>query len=80
MDMVILPVYEEALAHAIFGANGLDAMHHAQGLKGSTGTFVSTYFPTASHGDLLSLSPVGVAMGTQALGFLTSFGALLPAP
>jgi hypothetical protein len=80
MDMVILPVFEEALAQSIFGAMGLDAAHHAQGRQSSNGAFVSTYFPTASHGDLLSASPVGVAMVTQALGFLTSFGALLPAP
>ena len=80
MDMVILPVYEEALAHSIFGDSGLDAAHHAQGRQSSNGALVSTYFPTAGHGSLLSGSPVGVAMVTQAVGFLASFGALLPAP
>ena len=30
-DMVILPPFEAALAHAIFGADGLDAAGHAQG-------------------------------------------------
>ncbi|HWE28121.1 MAG TPA: hypothetical protein VHB97_08975, partial [Polyangia bacterium] len=64
----------------IFGDAGLDAMHHAQGRRSSDGALVSTYFPTAQHGELLSSSPTGVAMVTQALGFLTSFGALLPAP
>ncbi|MCU1280990.1 MAG: putative lipoprotein [bacterium] len=80
MDMVILPPFEEALAQAIFGASGLDAAHHAQGRQSSNGALVSTYFPTAAHGELLSGSPVGVAMVTQAIGFLASFGALLPAP
>jgi hypothetical protein len=80
MDMVILPVFEEALAQSIFGVAGLDAAHHAQGRQSSNGAFVSTYFPTAAHGEVLSGSPVGVAMVTQALGFVTSFGALLPAP
>jgi hypothetical protein len=79
MDMVIPPVFEEALAQAIFGDAGLDAMHHAQGRQ-IDGTIVSTYFPTASHGDLLSSSAVGVAMATQAIGFLTSLGTILPAP
>ena len=79
MDMVIPPPFEEALAEAIFGPMGLDAMHHAQG-KQANGMFVSTYFPTAGHGEILSGSATGIAMVTQAIGFLTSFGAVLPAP
>jgi hypothetical protein len=77
MDQVIPPQFQADLALAIFGA--LDAQNHAQGKDGQ-GNFVSTYFPTAQHGDLLSPTAVGVAQQTQAIGFLTSFGALLPPP
>ena len=79
MDQVILPIFEEDLAESIFGPMGLDAMHHAQG-KQTNGTFVSTYFPTAGHSELLMPTATGQAEVTQALGFLTSFGAVLPAP
>jgi hypothetical protein len=79
MDMVIPPIFEEALAQAIFGDAGLDAMHHAQGRQ-TNGAVVSTYFAAAHHGDLVSTTAAGMAMVTQALGFLTSFGAVLPAP
>ena len=80
MDMVIPPIFEEALAQAIFGNAGLDANHHAQGLQSSNGALVSTYFAAAHHGDLVSTTASGMAMVTQALGFLTSFGTVLPAP
>jgi hypothetical protein len=77
---VIPPIFEEALAQAIFGDAGLDAMHHAQGRQSSDGALVSTYFAAAQHGDLVSTTPAGMAMVTQVVGFLTSFGAVLPAP
>ena len=44
IDMVILPLFEAALAHAIFGADGLDAAGHAQGTRRRR-RLVSTYFP-----------------------------------
>jgi hypothetical protein len=77
MDQVIPTQFQADLAFAIFGA--LDAQGHAQGKDGQ-GNFVSTYFPTAQHGDLVAPNAVGVAEQTQAIGFLTSFGALLPPP
>ena len=80
MDMVILPEFEAALAHAIFGADGLDAAGHAQGRQSSNGALVSTYFPMASHSELLKPTATGISMVTQAVGFLVSLGALLPAP
>ena len=79
MDMTIPPPTEEALALAIFGPMGVDAMHHAQGKK-NDGTFVSTYFPTASHSELLTGSATGLAEVAQAIGFLISFGGALPTP
>ena len=51
-----------------------------QGRQGGNGALVSTYFPTASHGEILLPTATGTAMVTQAIGFLTSLGALLPAP
>ncbi|HEY2748294.1 MAG TPA: hypothetical protein VGL86_26910 [Polyangia bacterium] len=80
MDMVILPEFEAALSQAIFGPSGVDAAGHAQAPQSSNGAFVSTYFPSASHGEILMPTATGTAMVTQAVGFLVSFGALLPAP
>ena len=80
MDTVILPEFEAALSRAIFGADGLDAAGHAQAPQSSNGALVSTYFPAATHGEILLPTATGTAMVTQAVGFLISFGALLPAP
>ncbi len=80
MDMVIPPIFQEALSLAIFGPMGVDAMHHAQGKQLSNGAFVSTYFPSAGHSELLMPTATGQAEVTQALGFITTFGQLLPAP
>ncbi len=78
MDMVILPQFEAALSQSIFGPNGVDAAGHAQAPQSSNGAFVSTYFPTASHTELLLPTMAGTDMVMQALGFLTSFGAVVP--
>jgi hypothetical protein len=79
MDMVILPQFEAALAHAIFGAKGLDAAGHAQG-QTTSGTLVSTFFPQATHGEILLPTATGHSMVVQAVTFLVSGGMTLPAP
>jgi hypothetical protein len=81
MDVVVPPQYQEALAFAVFGPSGLDAMHHALG-RTTGGSLVSTYFATGVHGTFLTLQPmdVGISMRTQAFSFLATFGAVLPAP
>ncbi|HSN33964.1 MAG TPA: hypothetical protein VLU41_14850, partial [Ideonella sp.] len=80
MDTVIPPQFEAALSQAIYGAMGVDAMGNAQAPQTSNGALVSTYFPSATHSELLLGTATGTAEVTQALGFLTSFGAVLPAP
>lgn len=78
MDTVIPPQYEAALAGELGWPMGVDAAHHAQGRR-SDGGLVSTYFANANHGTLLSAMP-NASMQTQALTYLLSAGAALPAP
>ena len=70
-------VFEEALAQAIFGTPVSMPCTTRKG-KPSNGALVSTYFPAAPRRPLPTAT--GTAKVTQALGFLTSFGAVLPAP
>jgi hypothetical protein len=81
LDTVLLPPFQEDLGLALFGPSGLDAMHHLQSRR-NDGVFVSTYFPTATHGTLLSAQPMseGVPMRVQAVTFTASGGAVLPPP
>ncbi|MDB4965124.1 MAG: Lipase-like protein [Myxococcales bacterium] len=78
MDTVIPPVYEEALAQAIWGPMGLDAMHHARGALADRTTFFSVYYPAATHSSLLTGTPAPDATNMQAdaFGYLLSFGAV----
>jgi pimeloyl-ACP methyl ester carboxylesterase len=78
MDTVIPPQYEAAVSSQLWWPMGVDAAGHAQG-KRADGTFVSTYFPDATHGTLLSAMP-SAAMRTQAVTYVLSAGAALPAP
>jgi hypothetical protein len=82
MDMVIPPQFEAALSRELLGAAGVDAMFHAQG-RTTGGMIVSTFFPTAQHGTILSGMPdlaTTAAMQTQAITFISSSGASLPSP
>ena len=56
MDTVIPPQYEAALSSELWWPMGVDAAGHAVG-KRANGTFVSTFFPDATHGTLLSAMP-----------------------
>jgi hypothetical protein len=80
MDTVLPPPFQEELGLTLFGPTGLDAMHHLLGRQ-NDGTVASTYFPAANHGTLLSGMPPeeSVPMRTQAVTFITSGGATLPA-
>jgi hypothetical protein len=75
MDTVIPTQYERALSYELLFPNGLDGTGNTQG-KGSGADFVSTYFPTAQHSDLLKAN----TMRTQAITFITSNGATVTAP
>jgi hypothetical protein len=80
LDMVLPPPFQEALGLQLFGPMGLDANHHLQSRR-TDGTFVSSYFPTATHGTLISAQPMseGVPMRVQATTFIAAGGAVLPA-
>jgi len=80
MDTVIPPPFQEALGMALFGTAGTDGMGHLQGQR-SDGTFASTYFPLATHATIVSGQPAseGVPMRAQAITFIASGGAVLPA-
>jgi hypothetical protein len=77
LDAVIPPQYEAAVSSEVWFPNGVDAAGHAQGADAG-GTFVSTFFPTATHGSLLTGMPA--TMRVQAVTYVLTAGASLPAP
>lgn len=78
MDTVIPPQYQAAVSSQLYFPNGVDQAGHAQG-KRADGTFVSTFFPDANHGTLVSAEP-SPAMRVQAVTYVLSAGTQLPAP
>jgi hypothetical protein len=76
MDTVVLPQYEAALNESLWGMAGLDAGHNLG--ANAAGSFVSTYFPAANHGTVLSAMP-SASMRVQADTYLLSGGVTLPA-
>jgi hypothetical protein len=77
-DHVILPAYEAALSSELWWPSGVDSDGRAQGRR-RDGSLVSTFFADATHTTLLSAMP-SAAMRVQAVTYVLSDGAELPAP